>query len=786
MDCIGIKVQGANFSTEADLVLFAGANGTNVKTALVFGRNGSGKSTIARAFRKTRGEEIKTIVTADMIDKDSNIVALTEAERQAIFVFDEDFIDKNIRIQEDGLGTIVMLGEQVEITKRIDEVKIRYDKCKTEIEKKQKVLNEFQGKTSKSPQYYMDKIKETLKADRGWAERERDIRGTKQNARVTDEIIRGIVAVKPEDSRDELLKRYDGQYHLLLDALGGEAIIRTEIPQLPLDYKNWNLESASKLLHKEIQHPNLTKREKYLLELLRTEGARTLEERIKWFSADDTLYCPYCLQDIEMEYKSNLVNKIKKILTDEVKIYQENLRKYVIDEKNLDLSDFSRLNNCSRCCELCEKINELIQKNNEILQQKLANPYRVVRQELVDIKNLVIELDSCLKVLQEEKDEFNQKIKSPDPIRRALVEINKNIGYHDIIDNFNQYKDRLEESDVAKRDYADAKNACQACESELTQLNMKRLNINIAIDVINNCLKYIFFHDNRLKLKGENDTYRLLSNGNSVAPKDVSVGERNIIALCYFFASILRQKSRDQAYREECLIVIDDPVSSYDLENKVGILSFLKYKLGMFLSGNPNTRTLVLTHDLLTFFDIQKIFKEFQDRWKLEGLTQSFRSYELNDGAIGDFQLNKRQEYTELLKIIYDYGSNSTGDYDIVIGNIMRQVLEAFSTFVYRTGIDKISTDRRILERIDAEYRGYFENLMYRLVLHGGSHREEQVKSLKIEFFSVISQQDKQRTARDIICFLYLLNKEHVLSHLGNVDTVLENWCEEIKLGGVM
>ena len=152
MDCIGIKVQGANFSTEADLALFAGANGTNVKTALVFGRNGSGKSTIARAFRKTRGEEIKTIVTADMIDKDSNTVALTEAERQAIFVFDEDFIDKNIRIQEDGLGTIVMLGEQVEITKRIDEVKIRYDKCKTEIEKKQKVLNEFQGKTSKSPQ----------------------------------------------------------------------------------------------------------------------------------------------------------------------------------------------------------------------------------------------------------------------------------------------------------------------------------------------------------------------------------------------------------------------------------------------------------------------------------------------------------------------------------------------------------------------------------------------------------------------------------------------------------
>ena len=37
-------------------------------------------------------------------------------------------------------------------------------------------------------------------------------------------------------------------------------------------------------------------------------------------------------------------------------------------------------------------------------------------------------------------------------------------------------------------------------------------------------------------------------------------------------------------------------------------------------------------------------------------------------------------------------------------------------------------------------------NLMYRLVLHGGSHREEQVKALDdMNFFSVVSSADKQR-----------------------------------------
>lgn len=75
---------------------------------------------------------------------------------------------------------------------------------------------------------------------------------------------------------------------------------------------------------------------------------------------------------------------------------------------------------------------------------------------------------------------------------------------------------------------------------------------------------------------------------------------------------------------------------------------------------------------------------------------------------------------------------------------------------------------------------------MYRLVLHGGSHREEQVKAMDdMNFFSVISSSDKQRTAKDVLCFIYLLNKKHIIAHLkecGNaVDTNINQWCNEIK-----
>ena len=42
----------------------------------------------------------------------------------------------------------------------------------------------------------------------------------------------------------------------------------------------------------------------------------------------------------------------------------------------------------------------------------------------------------------------------------------------------------------------------------------------------------------------------------------------SIIGLCYFFASILENQEETTAYTKEYLLLIDDPVSSFDMENK--------------------------------------------------------------------------------------------------------------------------------------------------------------------------------------------------------------------------
>lgn len=74
---------------------------------------------------------------------------------------------------------------------------------------------------------------------------------------------------------------------------------------------------------------------------------------------------------------------------------------------------------------------------------------------------------------------------------------------------------------------------------------------------------------------------------------------------------------------------------------------------------------------------------------------------------------------------------------------------------------------------------------MYRLVLHGSSHKEEQIKAMKdYDFFGLISEPEKRRTAREVLCFIYLLNEQHVLKHLHDIKdakATLDSWCLDIK-----
>ena len=96
-----IKFKGGFFNEETDLELFLNEN----RLSFIYGKNGSGKSTISKAMLKAKGETVNDIEQAFVYDQNNS--AYTDI--QCIHIFNEDYINSRVRIQDDGLNTIVLL-----------------------------------------------------------------------------------------------------------------------------------------------------------------------------------------------------------------------------------------------------------------------------------------------------------------------------------------------------------------------------------------------------------------------------------------------------------------------------------------------------------------------------------------------------------------------------------------------------------------------------------------------------------------------------------------------------
>jgi wobble nucleotide-excising tRNase len=401
------------------------------------------------------------------------------------------------------------------------------------------------------------------------------------------------------------------------------------------------------------------------------------------------------------------------------------------------------------------------------------------------------ELVDALKKLEEDREEYNKTATDTKELEEKLKRVNSEIAYYDIAESAQKHKLMTAKKEAETVKYNKLRADRDEIWEKIEKLELEKKNAKIAMDLINDDLAYIFFSKNRLRIEFKDDKYVLFAHEKPVQPSNVSVGERNAIGLCYFFNSIMENRDEGEMYKKPYFLTIDDPVSSFDTENRIGILSYLKYKLGQLSIGNKDSRFLIMTHDLQTLFDtkhlVDEILKKMLETHKnMPGKPKDYLSiYELKNLNLEKIaNIVDRSEYTTLFEVIFNYADRAEPTYNSSIGNIMRKVTEAFGTFVYKKGIDDLSIDEKIVSTLSPREKAYFGNLMYRLVLNSGSHMKERVETINdMNFFDFISDADKKRTARDLICFLYKLNPLHVLAHLKsieNAESVIKQWCSEI------
>lgn len=770
----------------------------NKRACFIYGRNGSGKSTISQAIADYKANAVDA--GNIFLDRQHKPLALSDEARASIYVFNETYISDTVQMQDDGLQTIVVLGPQVGIEKELNELEKKIEQEKTTLKQHQLILEDKENPQSlNSYKYYMNRMIGKLKGDDSWAGYDKRIRGNRTNTAVNEAVVKKW-ATQPAPAKDEeaLREARSEALRQLQEADSGVTTVdKVGLINTNTDFQTKIEENAVReLMEQRIEKPELTERDRLIMEIMQQypqkRNENFLPDRRKFFSAQGEKVCPYCFQNVSEEYAASVAETISKILNEHVKTYQRRLQEYRLSELQPQISGKTQALEkltlgISHYQQIAQKFNEAVQKYNHALDDRCNDPYAEVHYVNCGLKKIYATVELAEKTLNELIVAHNAEVADKGKFVQNGQQANNELAYYYLKDDYQQYRQAVDSCEAMKRQVVQDRTNLEKLYNKRRALEEQRRNVAIALNDINEDLAYIFYDRQRLYIKYDNiqDQYILYSHGDKVRPKDASTGERNAVALVYFFHTMVADRDVETAVQHPYFLVLDDPLSSFDYENRIGIMSYLHREYKKLLSGNKQTKIVTLTHDIQFLLEISARIGKFQ------GPAKSV-CWELRDNVIRD--VSRPNEYSEALKIVYEYARQPYETYEPFIGNLMRRILEAYSTFNYQTGIDEILFDQNITSRLPDKIREHFASFFARTLLNSDSHMKNRANLLNDPgSFENASDQEKQRVARELLCFLYMMDKQHVICKLKNrsnfsqkiystkeVEQTINKWCKSL------
>ena len=160
----------------------------------------------------------------------------------------------------------------------------------------------------------------------------------------------------------------------------------------------------------------------------------------------------------------------------------------------------------------------------------------IVETAPLGLAGAIAALNAEAAAANEEIDSINASVRDRDALRGRLLGLADQIAWLDA-------KDEIAALDSAKAELSAAKEKLDEIDGRRRKLNAdlnrertRMAMTNIAAETINSFLANVYFDTGRFVLVPEGNVYKIRSRGKPVRPQDVSAGERNVLALCYFFS----------------------------------------------------------------------------------------------------------------------------------------------------------------------------------------------------------------------------------------------------------
>lgn len=761
---VGVHVDSGPYAAEdsRDFELFMHEGKKPHRVSVIFGHNGSGKSTIAR--------EISAIAEGTssgyLFDENQNALTLGADELNSVRVFSEDYIAKKIRLEDDGLQAIVMLGDQANAKDEIDRLDTDIATLNLKIDELESLKNELEEGPSSIDQLELD-AKEAAK-NGGWSSRGQSIKNLSSKMPLNQSRWNSILEAATTKSRDDVEKQYLAKFENYQKAQASGSLISVNLHTV--SFTSEEEAKLTDLLKRTLDEPILTDREQRILSLVQDGHQNLVETARNEFASDETTVCPMCQQDVSPEYKKSLEASIIKVLSKEADEYKAQLQAITLpslqEEETPDqVSGSARAAYASAYT----KAAKLTEQYSTLIEKRAANLYVPLNDTAQGLSDAISELNSAILAINTEIEAINEAFRNKETMERELLELSDKLAWLDAkekIESLNKAKKKLEGTESSLTAQRSKKSSLES-ERAIQEARLKQ--VNIAADVINRYLACVYFDTDRFKLVPSGEKYAIQSHGKPVRPKDISTGERNILALCYFCSEGGENKPKDAVDKDPQYIILDDPISSFDMENRVGICSLIRARAVGILGNNPDSRITVLTHDVGVVSELEHTFEDAR-----LSTDKSFVIDLLNLTKDGIEQRSRGlAEYTALIRRAYNFASSQSEDEreSLVIGNILRRILEGYGTFNYGMGMAEISRDSDLCKRFGDNLAPMLESVMYRLELNDESHMQERLSSLNPSLnFSRYSYDEKRTCAQFVFVILNKLDENHVRKQLKDTN----------------
>ena len=221
----------------------------------------------------------------------------------------------------------------------------------------------------------------------------------------------------------------------------------------------------------------------------------------------------------------------------------------------------------------------------------------------------------------------------------------------------------------------------------------------------------------------------------------------------------MEKKGRDYKYDEPTLLVIDDPVSSFDAENKAGVISLLTRQCKKVLDGNKESKVLIFTHDVTTLRELCVQRSDFFDKDEDETKMYLWLTPARILKPVNCSRILENMEYDAELNTIFNFANaDCPEDFDQydTIGNTIRRFAESYASRMFKCSWNSLFTSESRLECLPEDIQDSVSAFAIRPILNSGSHGvvEEYEPS------------EVQRAARILLIYMSYASHEHLRSYL--------------------